>query len=190
MSKFVTDLAKCYGVSVWASSQAKRARITENVNETKCIFVDNIQRLYKPNAGWNQPIFNYLQKLQDDTNCTIILMCVPEFELTLRSGRESGYFEQFEGRCGGKDEFLVFPEWTPREDIIRIAAAFKLVDPERHIGLLEKLSRERGRIRVLFNVLQKAKRRAERESSRQLRIGHIRAVLETTSLGALVKEEA
>lgn len=190
MSKFVTDLAACYGVSVWASSQAKRARITENVNETKCIFVDNIQRLYKPNAGWNQPIFNFLQKLQDDTNCTVILMCVPEFELTLRSGRESGYFEQFEGRCGGKDEFLVFQQWTPRADIIRIAAAFRLADPERHIGLLEKLSRERGRIRVLFNVLQKSKRRAEKEGSKQLRIGHIRAVLETTSLAALVKEES
>jgi hypothetical protein len=189
MSKFVTDLAACYGVSIWASSQAKRARISENVNETKCIFVDNIQRLYKPNAGWNQPIFNFLQKLQDDTNCTIILECVPEFELTLRGGRESGYFEQFEGRCGGRDEFLILPDFTPREDLLRIAAAFKLQDASRHIALLEKLSRERGRVRVVFNVLQKAKRRAEREGSKQLRAAHLRAVLETTSLAALVKDE-
>ncbi len=189
MAKFITDLAACYGVSVWSNTAAKRARIRENVNETKCLFVDNIQRLYKESAGWNQPIFNFLQKLQDDTNCTIILMCVPEFELTLRTGQEAGYFEQFEGRCGGKDEFLVMPKFTPRGDLLRIASAFKLQNAEKHMPLLEKLSRERGRIRVLFNVLQKAKRRAEHEGSTVLRVAHLRAVLETTSLATLVKEE-
>lgn len=190
MCKFVTDLAVAYGGSIWASNQAKIVRIHENVNDTKTIIIDNIQRLYKPSQGWNQPIFNYLQKLQDDTGCTIILMCVPEFELTLTSGREKGYFEQFEGRCGGKDEFLLLPDWTPREDLLRIAAAFKLQDADKHVAVLEGLAKQRGRIRILFNVLQKAKRRAESDGSRGLRIAHVKAVLETTSMAHLVKEEA
>ncbi|HMJ88771.1 MAG TPA: ATP-binding protein, partial [Candidatus Acidoferrum sp.] len=189
MSKFVTDLGACFGVSVWASTQAKRQRIRENVNEKKTIIIDNIQRLYKTSAGWNQPVFNFLQKLQDDTGCTIILCCVPEWELVRNSGRPDSYFEQFEGRCGGRDEFLVLPDFTPREDLLRIAQAFKLVDAEKHVGVLETITRQRGRIRILFNLLQKAKRRAESEGSKQLRAKHLRAVLETTSLNKLVKEE-
>jgi hypothetical protein len=41
------------------------------------------------------------------------------------------------------------------------------------------LARQRGRIRVLFNVLQKAKRISEAEGSKQLRIGDIHAALAT-----------
>lgn len=174
MGKFITDLGAKFGVSVWAGTQAKRARISECVNETKTLIIDNIQRLYKENQGWNQPIFNYLQKLQDDTNCTIILMCVPEFELTLKKQQSEGYFEQFEGRCGG--DYLVMDHFTPREDLLQIAEAFKLAEAKKNVGVLEKLSKQRGRIRIVFNVLQKAKRIAESENAR-MRLEHIEAVL-------------
>jgi hypothetical protein len=187
MSKFYTDMGELFGASAHSSSPVKRARIRENVNAFKTLIIDNIQRLYKPNEGWNQPIFNFLQKLQDDKRCTIILGCVPQFQETLRAGRTKGYFEQFVGRCGGPDEFLVLPDYTPREDLLRIAAAFKLQDPEKHIGILERLSKVEGRVRVLFNYLQKAKRRAEDDGSKTLRIGHLRTVLETTSLAGLIK---
>ena len=189
LGKFITDLAKCYGISEWASLATKCVKLSQCINETRCIFIDNIQRLYKDGDGWNQPIFNYLQKLQDDTNCTIILMCVPEFELTLRAGRERGYFEQFEGRCGGRDEFLILPEFTPREDLLQFASAFKLLDARRNIGILEQLCRQRGRLRVVFNCLQKATRLAKAEGDEKLTIDHIRAVLESTSMAKLVGEK-
>ncbi len=74
-------------------------------------------------------------------------------------------------------------------EIKQVARKEPLLAAEGAVTLLEKLSRERGRVRVVFNVLQKAKRRAEREGSKQLRATHLRAVLETTSLAALVKDE-
>ena len=83
----------------------------------------------------------------------------------------------------------MFPDFTPREDLLRIAAAFKLQDAGKHVAVLEELSRQRGRIRIVFNVLQKAKRRAEAEGSKVMRVSHIRAVLESTSLKNLVKGE-
>lgn len=161
MGRFITKLAKCYGVSEWHNMEKKRLRITDNVNRHSILIVDNVQRMYVEKAGWNQPIFSFLQQLQDDTGCTVILCCVPEFELTLDKNMNGrGYFEQFEGRVGGRGEFHLLPDYAPEEDILAIARAFHLVDAEKHVGALGKLASKRGRIRILFNALQKGQRRA------------------------------
>jgi len=173
MGRFVRELGKAYGIPDKVSGEKLRMRITENVTAAKAIIIDNIQRLYKPQHGWNQEIFNYLQKLQDDTGCTIIMIAVPEFEIDLRAGRDRGYFEQFEGRVGGRSEFHILPDFTPREDILKIAEAFNLQDAEKHLDYLEKISKERGRIRILFNALQKAKRLAD-AAGKKLTIKHVR----------------
>lgn len=174
MGRFVTKLAVKYGVSEFHNIEKKRERITECVSDRSCIIVDNIQRMYKERHGWSQPVFNFLQQLQDDTNCTVILICVPEFELTLSRGLDKGYFEQFEGRVGGRSEFLVLPEFPPREDVEAIAQAFKLRDHDKHLDELDKIARRRGRIRILFNALQKATRLAD---GKPLTMRHVRAAL-------------
>jgi hypothetical protein len=176
MGKFITKLGVCYGVSEHYAGEKKRIRINEAVNDKSTIIIDNIQRMYKPRRGWDQPIFNYVQQLQDDTNCTIIFICVPEFEATLAGGMEKGYFEQFEGRVGGKSEFLVLPEFAPPEDVLAIAEAFGLKDAEDYLDELLKIAHQRGRIRILFNALQKAKRVAE-ASKAALTIVHVRAAM-------------
>lgn len=174
MGRFITKLAVKYGISEFHNLEKKRERITECVSDRSCIIVDNIQRMYKDRHGWSQPVFNFLQQLQDDTNCTIILICVPEFELTLSSGLDKGYFEQFEGRVGGRSEFLVLPEYPPGEDVACIAEAFKLRDAEKHLPELEKIARSRGRVRILFNALQKGARLA---GGKPLSMRHVRAAL-------------
>lgn len=174
MGKFITKLGRAYGVSEFHNLEKKRERVVESVNDRSTIIVDNIQRMYKDRRGWDQPIFNYLQQLQDDTNCTIILVCVPEFELTLSRGIDKGYFEQFEGRVGGQSEFLVIEPNVPSEDVLAIAEAFKLQDAEKHLGELETIARRRGRVRILFNALQKAARSA---GEHKLTMKHVRAAL-------------
>jgi AAA domain len=178
MGKFIHELARSYGVKhqSWAD---KRVAILDNVNAAKTIIVDNVQRLFKPGHGWNQPILSFLQKLQDDTRCTIILACVPESEL-VRGGH--GYFEQFEGRCGGRQEFLWLPEYPQPSELLQIAEAFKLRDPQKHLPVLEDLAKTRGRIRVLFNTLQLAKQLAETEARKHITIADIRAVQENQKL--------
>lgn len=176
MMKFITKIARAYGVSEFHNGEKKRARITASVNDRSTIIVDNIQRMFRPRQGWSQPIFNYLQQLQDDTGCTVIMMCVPEFEMTLAQGMDNGYFEQFEGRVGGRSEFLLFDEYAPREDVEAIADAFGLEEASKHIQELENIARRRGRIRILFNALQKAKRRAE-SARKPLTMKFVRAVL-------------
>lgn len=160
IGQFLTDLAGCYGHSKWAAAAIKKRNIAASVNDRKLIIVDNVQRLYIPGRGGNQPIFNYLQKLQDDTRCAVILMFAADRADFLTRGLEQGYFEQFEGRAGGRDQFLILDEYTPREDLKEIAAAYKLPTTAATIDYLETLSRKAGRVRILFDSLQRAKREA------------------------------
>lgn len=175
MTQFITDLGECYGCSIWSSQQIKLTKIKESVNVRKCIIVDNVQRLYSSKTGGDQAVFNYLQKLQDDTGCTVILSFTPEFLRTLEESLSKGYFEQFIGRAGGKSEILVLPDHMPRSDVRQVAEAFGLANVGANIVELERISREPGRVRILFNALQKAKRLADSQGE-ALTIDHVREV--------------
>lgn len=173
MGQFINDLAQCIGVPRSQSHTRKLNAISSAINEQKCLIIDNVQHFYRPDAGGDQPVFNFLQKLQDDTGCTIILSCTPEFPLALERGAESGYFEQFIGRMGGLNKALYLPEYPPRADILAIADSFGLVDAKKHVAYLEKLTRSKGRIRILFDDLQDAKQLAQ-EDNQPLTIDHVK----------------
>lgn len=164
LGTFLTDLCDRYGGSRGANHATKRLKITECVNDQRMIAVDNVQRLYRPGQRGNQPIFNFLQKLQDDTGCAIVLMFAEDRAKFLTSGLEEGYFEQFEGRAGGRENFLVLDTWTPRSDLIEIAAAYDLPTNAECIDYLAKLSQRPGRIRILFDALQQAHQEARARS--------------------------
>jgi len=182
LGQFITDLSFRYGCSIYASQQRKKFKIKEIVNAHRTIIVDNVQRLFAEESRGtvlsSQPLFNYLQKLQDDTGCTIILSVTPEFDAWFSAGSAAGYFEQFEGRCGGRKGFLWLDKHAPRSDVLAIARAFGLADASSHIKYLEELSRQRGRIRVLFNALQNAKQIAD-EEGKSLTIDHLREAAAT-----------
>ena len=84
----------------------KRNTIRQSVNAKRTIIIENVQRLYDERQGGNQKVFSYLQKLQDDTDCTVILTLTPVFASKLRKNLAEGYFEQFIGRAGGEREIL------------------------------------------------------------------------------------
>lgn len=173
MTMFLSDLAASYGCSRVLSYSRKISAITLAVDRSKVIIVDNVQRLFQPKMEGNQPIFNFLQKLQEDSGCTIILSFTPTFERTFTEGTSRGYFEQFEGRAGGRRNFLRLPPYPPESDVVQIAEAFGIRDAAEHVEYLVRISREPGRIRRLFDDLQAARRKAEREK-KALCIEHVR----------------
>lgn len=175
--KFKTDLGTRYGCHPETSLPKKEHAIRRAVNDRKTIIVENVQRLYDPRTEGRQLIFDYLQKLQEDTGCTIIISFTPTFEKTFTDGRARGFFEQFEGRAGGQRTFLRLLPYPPEEDVLQIATAFKLRDAEKHLDYLVALSREPGRIRILFETLQEAKIRSERRKE-QLTLDHLKYVRE------------
>jgi DNA transposition AAA+ family ATPase len=174
LSEFITRLAGCYGVGWNVSLERKRNKIFDSVNAQRCLLVDNVQDLYKPARGHDQPAFAFLRRLQDERGCTVILSITPTFERTLVEGSMKGYFEQFVGRSGGVAEWLRLPAHPPEEDVVAIARGFKLRDAERHTDYLVKIAKEPGRVRRLFEALQKAKVTAEARGT-ALTINHVRA---------------
>lgn len=176
MKEFLTRLAEKYGIGNTQAYDYIRARIFESVSESKTIIVDNVQRLYKPKNGGDQPVFSFLQRLQDERGCTVILMITPTFEKTLTAGMAQGFFEQFEGRAGGRETFLRLPEYAPDEDVLAIAKGFGLRQAESHVEELAKIAHQPGRIRRLFEVLQDAKIASE-AGKEQLTIAHVREAL-------------
>lgn len=171
--KFKTDLAGCYGGHPAMSLPKKEALITNSVNERKMIILENVQRLWDDKATTDQPVFSYLQKLNETKGCAIILSFTPVFERKFSEARAKGFLEQFEGRVGGQRSFLRLPEFPPEEDVLAITKAYGLRDAEEHVEYCHKLTREPGRIRILFETLQDAKIRAEYKKE-ALEIKHLR----------------
>lgn len=182
MSQFMSDLAKQFGDESLRSYGKKKAFVLEAVTAKKTIIVENVQRLYDDRFGSNQPIFSFLQKLQEDTGCTVIITFTPVFEKKFTS---SAFFEQFEGRAGGVKRFVRLAEHPPIEDVRDIAKAFgmtasalneKTTWQTEKLTVLEYLNRiahERGRIRRLFEDLQDAKIEAE-AAKEALTIEHVK----------------
>lgn len=173
-----SQIARRFGVNLDNLSVRMRVRLLEVINDRRCIIVDNAQDLLHHRRGQTQqqqPAFSWLRRLQDETGCTIILSLTPSGEKQLFEAFLRGYFEQFEGRAGGRRSFLRLPAYPPEEDVLALAKGVGVRDVERHQDYLVKLSRERGRLRAMFEVLQEAKVRAE-EEKKPLTIGLIKAV--------------
>jgi hypothetical protein len=130
--------------------------LRENINETRCLIIDNAQVLYQPGKGAQQPCFNWLRELYDDKRPTIILKFTEEFLNDLTQGAAKGYFEQFIGRMGGLNSILKLPEYAPASDLRVIARSFGLDPGKGAMEFMHRWSRQRGRIRIVFDRLQLA----------------------------------
>lgn len=157
LSALQCKLAAAYHVNKCGIRFRREEAIREQVNETRCIIIDNAQVLYLPNRGGDQPAFNWLRELQDDTNCTIILSFTTDFVDELVGKNARGYFEQFVGRMGGVDSILRLPDYTPEADLRVIARSFGLDAGKGAMDWLSKWSRRDGRVRIVFDKLQLAR---------------------------------
>jgi DNA transposition AAA+ family ATPase len=166
VQELVARIGFCYGIALGNFAARARVQLINVVNDRRCIIIDNAQELFHVRHGREgQPAFSFLRRLQDETGCTIILSLTPEGEKRLFDQFLRGYFEQFEGRAGGRRNFLRLPEYPPEDDVLLIAQGFGLRDADRHLEYLVKIARERGRIRALFEDLQSAKIKAERKKT-------------------------
>jgi len=173
ISQFQVKLGQPYGVSVSAPAQERRVRIAQCVRRDSTIFVDNIQKLYNEKNGANQHVLNYLQELQDDTGCTIIMYWVPTFTDKLRNGVNQRYFEQFVGRLGGLDTILELPEYAPMADLRAIQAKMQIAGGQKALDLMKYWSRQPGRLRILYKQLQRARRHATDDGVTGINFAHL-----------------
>lgn len=177
LAEFASRMSLTMGLAVNTSLHKKRAHIMRATKESKCWWIDNAQDLWRQGTH-DVPSFTFLRQLQDETNCTVILSITPTFETELVNGMLNSYWEQFIGRSGGTRKWLRLPDYPPEDDVLSIAQAFGLKDAQRHLKKLLGISREPGRIRVLFDDLQDAKRLSTARKE-PFTIAHVEEVLES-----------
>lgn len=180
--EFLRLLSTAYGTGMKLTTAQMCARVmavlsagTAAERAKRCVMVDNAQELWIPNPNSDQPVFTFLRRVQDTTGCTIVLSITPIFERRLLNGMIEGWFEQIEGRTGGRNRWLRLQEHAPDEDIIAIAKGFQLVEAKKNLAFLRMISREPGRIRRLFEDLQEGKILASQENV-PFNVDHIREV--------------
>lgn len=173
--QLITDLAEQYGCSRACSVEQKTTTIRKSLNRDRAFIVENLQWLYRQARGDQHDAFNFIQKLQEETGCGVIGTFTAYFHKTILDELRGGFFEQFIGRAGGEKRILTLPRITPDEDLLTIAQAYKLRDSQKHLKLLQEISRENGLIRVLFDVLQRGKIAADNDGH-EFTVEHIHAV--------------
>ena len=168
-------LARRTGCAMRSKAFAQELHISESLTEEHCLIIDNAQRLYNPNTGNRQDCFSYLQKLQDETNCAIVLIFVrntmnasgekdPIDEILF--GDAKGYFEQLIGRIGGKENILRLDNDTPDKDLAKFAKAAGFKNGElvkSMMPVMRYLDRAAGGVRILLQCLQDAAMAADAE---------------------------
>lgn len=159
---FIYKMAFIMGAKKGASIAYCREYIREQlILPDRFVFIDNVQRCYNPKTAARQPVFDFIQEMQEDTRSTWFLSWTP-VEGLFNTALANDYFEQFIGRMGGEREIVEIDDYPCDEDIILIAEKYDLSagDIEQLMPRLRSLVREKGRIRLLFNVLQMASRTA------------------------------
>jgi DNA transposition AAA+ family ATPase len=174
--ELISGLAGKYGFSTNNNSQRCRHLLFDAVKPHHCIIIDNVQDVYQEGKS-KQPAFSFLRRLQDEKGCCLILSITPTFERALLRGMIEGYFEQFEGRSGGRTSWLRLPEYPPDDDLVMIASEFGLIEADKHRTELSKIAHTPGRVRRYFEVLQTAKLYASHQKQ-PLTIDQVREALE------------
>ncbi len=175
LSRFQMKLGAAFGVAITTETSERLIRLNKCLTGKRTIIVDNVQKLYNPKHGVNQPVLNYLQEINDDTGCTIILSWTPVFGQTLADPANTQYFEQFIGRFGGLDNVLTLPEYAPMADLRAIADKLRVAGGKASLEVLRRWSREPGRLRILFRRLHLARLAANDDGSKDIRPGHLAA---------------
>jgi len=146
--------------------------IQQNITDKHCLIFDNAQRLYNEKSGSNQTCFSFLQKLQDETNCSIVLIFVrntiggvmekdPLDEILF--GDAKGFFAQFLGRIGGEECILRLPDASSDADLRAFAkaAGFRADDARLILPVMRYLDSRAGGLRIMLQALQNAALAAE-----------------------------
>jgi hypothetical protein len=172
------------------------ANIRSNLNASKCLIIDNAQRLYNPNTGDRQDSFSLIQKLQDEIGFSVVFVFVRnvwsdgartvkvDFIEEMLHGKARGFFSQFIGRIGGAENILYLPDETSDTDLVAFAAAVGMTaaDAKLCLPLLRHLDRSTGNIRVLLQNLQNAADLAHMRGQKSVRPGDLCDVVSTDKL--------
>jgi hypothetical protein len=185
--RLIQKLAKAYLLNAAFSTGRKELELESIITAERCIIIDNLQRLIRPEVKPDQqPIFNYLHELQDDTGCTVIFTWVPTFRKII--AEDNPFWRQFLARIGGEDQILRLDQRVPKADILGFAKAYNVANDAEAFPILKKWAETPLGIRALTGRLHLARLLATARRSKEVTVGHLMAV-EAEPLSMQVSEE-
>jgi len=178
VNQFEQKLGWCYGVAFSAQTAERRERIYVNVRRDRTIFIENFQKLYRPEMKGKQKLLSAVQELQDETQCTIVATWTPGFTRIMEDDttEEGKYLEQFVGRFGGLDRVHLLADHRPLESLRAIVARYEILGGKDSLAILQRWSRSPGRDRILFGRIQRAMHAAKLAKSTHVKLEHLQAV--------------
>lgn len=181
LSTLQAKLLEAYHVSGCKLDRAngRERELRAHINESRCIIIDNAQSLYQRRLGNQQETFGWIREIYDDARPTLILKFTEEFLQDLTGASAKGYFEQFIGRMGGMRSILRLPAYATNADLVCIAASFGLAKSAVD-DFLHPWSRQEGRIRIVFDKLQRAQEFASSDNRERITLDDLRAADEFT----------
>jgi hypothetical protein len=174
-ARIVQKLARAYMIAYEGNIVRKELDIEEVVSPDKCIIIDDAQHLFAPQADMeHQPVFTYLQELQEETGCTIIFSWVPTFRSVIESNHQ--FWQQFMGRIGGPEKILTLKQGLPKKDLLAFAAAYGVANDAAALPILRKWASTRWGMRVFVDRLRDARLLANKRRSREILVAHLEAI--------------
>lgn len=153
LSAFFRELAKQTGVNPERSTNDLRDRLIKSFNRRRILVVDEVARLLPSRRVSKIPVeLEFIRRLHDVRKCAVALVATPIFDHEMTSGWLQQYMEQLLGRC----EPLFIPADPRRDEIRDICAAYTKRPSRELITLAHQISKEKGRLRVLFDLMKKA----------------------------------
>ena len=139
-----------------------RDRIIGSFNRRRILIVDEVARLMPTGREVRVQEMEFLRRLHDKTRCAIALIATPAFEHMLETSRLQAYLEQLIGRIA---EPLKIPETVYRDECRAILKAFGGDGSRELLDLSHTIANQRGRLRILFELLAQAAAVARRRST-------------------------
>jgi len=153
LSAFFRELAKQTGVNPERSTNDLRDRLIKSFNRRRILVVDEVARILPSRRVCKIPTeLEFIRRLHDVRKCAVALVATPIFDHEMNSGWLQQYMEQLIGRC----EPLFIPAEPRRDEIRDICTAYSKHPSKELVALALQIAREKGRLRVLFDLIKKA----------------------------------
>jgi len=151
--------AKNIGVSGKKTLELEE-RLFKAFSPRNVLIIDEAGHLI-PRCGQGTSAIEFVRDIHDICGCGIALIFTDVYLQEMRQGRLANYFEQFFGRI--KFEMTI-PQEVRKDEVLAVVKNFRKDPPEKLLALSVKLAREReGKLRTLFEDLQRAKEWADRQ---------------------------
>lgn len=179
----VQELCRCCGIGTSGKKTGLlEARLRSAFGPRNVIIADEAGHLM-PRNGTSTSAIELLRDLHDICRCSVVLIFTDVYLSEMRHGRLSDYFEQFLGRI--KFEVKI-PTKVRDDEIESVIRAFHPEPPPKLLEFALVIAQNRdGKLRTLFEDLERAQKWARSENRQYLNIDDLKMAVDWRKSGGV-----